>query len=239
MGRSRPGRRKRTALTVLAVFGIVLFSALGIWQVERRIWKLALIEAVDARVQASPVSAPPPAVWPSIERERHAYLHVVARGRFLHDRETLVRAVTDLGTGFWVLTPLGTDTGFVVLVNRGYVPPERAVQATRARNLPAHATVTGLLRTSEPGGAFLRRNDPVADRWFSRDVQAIAAARQLVRVAPYFIDADADARPKHAWPRAGLTVIRFQNNHLVYALTWFGLAGLCLVALVIVRRTRA
>lgn len=122
MGRSRPGRRKRTALTVLAVFGIVLFSALGIWQVERRSWKLALIEAVDARVQASPVSAPPPAVWPSIERERHAYLHVVARGRFLHDRETLVRAVTDLGTGFWVLTPLGTDTGFVVLVNRGYVP---------------------------------------------------------------------------------------------------------------------
>lgn len=56
----RPGRRKRTALTVLAVFGIVLFSALGIWQVERRSWKLALIEAVDARVQASPVSAPPP-----------------------------------------------------------------------------------------------------------------------------------------------------------------------------------
>ena len=83
MGRSRPGRRKRTALTVLAVFGIVLFSALGIWQVERRSWKLALIEAVDARVQASPVSAPPPTVWPSIERERHAYLHVVARGRFL------------------------------------------------------------------------------------------------------------------------------------------------------------
>ena len=62
-----------------------------------------------------------------------------------------------------------------------------------------------------------------------RDVAAIARARGLSGVAPYFIDAA--ATPDDAgWPRAGLTVVRFRNQHLQYALTWFGLAVLTLWA---------
>ncbi|MFT3966952.1 MAG: SURF1 family cytochrome oxidase biogenesis protein, partial [Sphingobium sp.] len=83
---------------------------------------------------------------------------------------------------------------------------------------------------TEPGGGFLRANDPAGDNWYSRDVAAIAAKRGLARVAPYFIDADAslngDGRPV-----GGLTVIRFSDNHMVYALTWFGMALLCLYGL--------
>jgi surfeit locus 1 family protein len=88
-------------------------------------------------------------------------------------------------------------------------------------------TVTGLLRVSEPGGAFLRSNDPAADRWYSRDVAEMARARGLDRVAPYFLDADA-APNRGGYPVGGLTVVHFRDPHLVYALTWFALAALSL-----------
>ena len=117
----------------------------------------------------------------------------------------------------------------MVLINRGYIP-ERANPVSVDSN--DVVTVTGLLRVSEPGGGFLRHNDAAGNRWYSRDVQAIAAMHRLSPVAPYFIDAEA-ARQAATNPAAdiavtepvgGLTVISFHNNHLVYALTWYALA---------------
>jgi surfeit locus 1 family protein len=86
--------------------------------------------------------------------------------------------------------------------------------------------LSGLLRISEPGGGFLRDNDPLHNRWFSRDVGAIAAAHGLYNVAPYFVDADRAQDPAGApdHPVGGLTVISFHNTHLVYAFTWYALA---------------
>jgi surfeit locus 1 family protein len=112
-----------------------------------------------------------------------------------------------------------------VLVNRGFVPADRAESESRAAEAAGGTTLTGLLRVTEPGGAFLRHNDPAANRWYSRDVAAIAAARGIQNVAPYFIDADRSADPT-ALPVGGLTIIAFPNNHLLYALTWFGLAAM-------------
>ena len=89
---------------------------------------------------------------------------------------------------------------------------------------------------SESGGAYLRSNEPAADRWYSRDVAAIAAARGLSNVAPYFIDAEASETPSTDAPVGGLTVIRFNNNHLQYALTWFALALMVLCGAVLVLR---
>ena len=138
--------------------------------------------------------------------------------------KTLVQAVTDDGRGFWVVTPLRTTDGNIVLVNRGFVPPERRDPRRDGEGDPTGAvTITGLLRMTEPKGAFLRTNDPAANRWYSRDVAAIAAARGLAQVAPFFIDADATPNPG-GYPIGGLTVIAFANNHLIYALTWFALA---------------
>jgi surfeit locus 1 family protein len=93
--------------------------------------------------------------------------------------------------------------------------------------------VTGLLRMSEPSG-FLRHNDPARNSWYTRDVPAIAAARGLTQVAPYFIDLDASAAvpgsSAHTWPEGGTTVINFPNNHLSYLITWYLMALLTLVA---------
>nr|WP_148309259.1 SURF1 family protein [Sphingopyxis fribergensis] len=202
-------------------------AALGVWQVERRAWKHALVAAVDARIHAAPAAAPGPDAWGRVDAKGDAYRRVTATGSFRHDRETLVQAVTDRGPGFWVLTPLETP-GFTLLVNRGFVPRDRRDPAARtAGNTAGAVTVTGLLRVTEPEGAFLRSNDPAADRWYSRDVAAIAKARGLGKTAPYFVDADSAPNPG-GYPIGGLTVVRFSDNHLVYALTWFALCALSL-----------
>lgn len=228
--------RALALLGALALAGVAGLAALGVWQLERRAWKRDLIERVESRIHRDPVAAPGPAQWPSITAAGDEYRRVRAAGRFLHDRETLVKAVTGLGGGYWVLTPLRTDAGLTVLVNRGFVPPERRDPASRPEGRPAgRVEVTGLLRMTEPGGGFLRDNDAAADRWYSRDVATIAAARGLAEVAPYFIDADAASSPGPL-PVGGLTRVTFHNRHLVYAVTWLALALMLLGAALLVAR---
>ncbi len=225
----------RWMLAVAALLLVALFFGLGTWQVVRLQWKLDLIARVDARVHAQPVAPPPAARWAHISKESDEYRRVRLAGHYLYELTAPVQAVSDLGAGFWLLTPLCTAEGHIVFINRGFIPAvdnkPGTYPARRAGALPCAAggervEVTGLLRISEPKGGFLRENDPANNRWFSRDVQALAAARGLTNVAPFFIDAGKGQDPAGAPERAtgGLTVISFQNNHLVYALTWYGLA---------------
>lgn len=227
--------RARATIRRWAMIGLCLmlagaFAALAVWQIERRAWKHALIARVQARAHAAPQPFPPRAAWPTLNRGDDEYRSVRVRGVFVHGSETLIQAVTDLGAGWWVLTPLRTAGG-VVLVNRGFVPPERAEPGSR--RVPAGVvTITGLIRMSEPGGGFLHANAPAAGRWYSRDVAAIARARGLGEVAPVFIDADETANPG-GYPVGGLTVLAFSDNHLVYAITWSALALLALAGAVV------
>jgi surfeit locus 1 family protein len=206
--------------SLLVVAGLI---ALAVWQTHRRAWKLDLIARVEARISAPATAAPRRERWPDISAAADEYRRVTVTGRWLEDRSALVQAVTEHGGGYWVMTPLVQTDGTAVLVNRGFVPADKRDPAYwRGRN-EGIDTVTGLLRMSEPRGAFLRTNNPAADRWFSRDVEAIGAARGLPPTAPYFIDAE--PAPHHAGlPIPGLTVISFPNNHLIYALTWGALA---------------
>lgn len=230
---STEARRPRSVATLLVLLACAAlagagFAALGVWQVHRLAWKEALIARVDRHLHAAPVPAPPPARWSSIGPDDE-YLRIVAQGRFDYAREVFVRASTILGPGYWVLTPLRTDDGWL-LVNRGFVPPEMRLHAPHG---DAVQTVTGLLRASETGGLLLQHNAPAQQRWYSRDVGAIAAAEGLDGpVAPYFLDEQANPQTATAtWPRPGLTVIQFRNEHLQYALTWFALAAMTAAAI--------
>jgi surfeit locus 1 family protein len=225
-----PTARGRSHLALGACLACALFLALGTWQLQRRTWKLDLIARVEARVHAPAVPFPAWHLQNPSESHDAEYLRVRLEGRYLPGRNTLVQANTRLGPGFWVLTPLRSADGATVLVNRGFVPAEMRTRFQSETVVEDEAvTVTGLLRLSEPGGALLRDNRPDEDRWYSRDVPAIARARGLDRVAPWFVDAQPGTPGAAApdWPRAGLTVIAFPNNHLVYALTWYALALLC------------
>ncbi len=229
---------RRVGLLLVALLLFAGLVALGTWQVQRLFWKLDLIARVEERLGAEPAEAPRLAQWPQVNAERDEYRRVTLAGRFDHDREALVQASTELGPGFWVLTPLRRDDGTEVLVNRGFVPPEARERATRrGTEATGLVTVTGLLRLSEPGGGFLRRNDPANDRWYSRDVPAIGAVRGLQQLAPYFVDQAAVPVAATAWPVGGLTVIRFRNHHLVYAITWYVLALMVPGAVWFVRRS--
>lgn len=244
-GNAAQGPRSTAALLTLAVCAALAFltlAALGTWQLQRLQWKRDLIARVQERIHAAPVPAPGPERWETVTAESDEYRRVRAGGTFRHESATLVQGATALGAGYWVMTPLRQPDGSTVLVNRGFIPP---AEAARVRAAPQQAAaeakaaegagpagVIGLLRLSQPGGGFLRENDPAAGRWYSRDVQAIAEARGLGPVAPYFIDAQADpgrpagsaVPPSFAQPAAGLTVVAFSNNHLGYALTWYALA---------------
>lgn len=227
--------RKRLALLVLCIVGTLLFCGLGIWQVQRSFWKRDLIARVDARIHAAPTAIPARRAWATLDLRDAEYRRVQTRGVFLHDRETLVDALTVRGAGAWVMTPLATADG-LVFVNRGFVPSERQDAHTSAASRTlGEITVTGLLRASEPRGRILRPNNPTSGRWYSRDVVAIAAANGLNGVAPFFIDADASPNPDDP-PVGGLTVVKFRNAHLAYAGTWFGLSALCVIGLFLLRR---
>jgi surfeit locus 1 family protein len=235
-GEGKPSSRTRLALTVFLLCLAAIFAALGTWQVQRLFWKLDLIARVDARIHADPVPAPSGPV----NAAEDEYRRVTATGLFDHAKSVLVQAVTERGAGFWVVTPLRQADGSTVLVNRGFVPADKhSPEARLGSELAAGpVSVTGLLRLTEPGGAFMRANDPASDRWFSRDVEAIAAAKGLANVKPYFIDADATPNIG-GLPIGGLTVVTFRNSHLVYALTWYALAIMSAGAVYLVLRRRS
>ncbi len=203
------------------VAAIALFGALGVWQVERLAWKTDLIARVNTRVHAPAVAAPGPGI--AISQANDEYRHVTVHGQFLNGDESQVYTLSELGAGYWVMTPLRRDDGSVVYINRGFVPEDRRDPATRP--MPSgEVTITGLLRLPETHGwLFSQANDPAHDAWYHRDVAAMAAAHHLGAIAPYFVDADATPNPG-GWPHGGLTVVKFPNSHLVYAITWFSLA---------------
>lgn len=219
-------RAARIALIVASALASIGFIALAAWQFQRLGWKQDLIARIEQQLQVEPVAPP---VASAVVSTTDEYRRLRLRGRF-EPREVLVQATTALGGGFWVLAPLRLEDGRAVLVNRGFVPPEqRAPQQHAAPD--GLVELTGLLRLTETGGGPLRRNVPAEGRWYSRDVAGIAAQLGVAgQVAPYFVDEAADPAQPRRWPRPGLTVIRFANNHAVYAATWLALAAMAAAA---------
>jgi surfeit locus 1 family protein len=216
-------RAARVALIVATALAGLGFAGLAAWQVQRLSWKQDLIARVERQLTAAP-AAPPPSASKADE-----YRRLRLRGQF-EPREALVQANTELGGGFWVIAPLRLLDGRAVLVNRGFVPPEQ--RAPERHAAPGGAVeLVGLLRLTETGGGPLRSNLPAEGRWYSRDVAGIAAQLGVSGpVAPYFVDEAADPAQPQRWPRPGLTVIRFANNHAVYAATWLALAAMAAAA---------
>jgi surfeit locus 1 family protein len=215
---------------IFSALGIAVLLGLGFWQLERRVWKEELIARIEARTKAPTVAIPSEGDWKNVSAERDEYRRVTARGAFRHDREVQVYTVVSeqkgraAGPGYWVMTPLELNSGAAVIVNRGFVPLDRRKPDTRsAGQLSGQTTVTGLLRMPEQATPFSPENDPARNAWYRRDPGEIARALKLERVAPFTIDADATPNPG-GLPEGGRTRINFPNDHLQYAITWFGLA---------------
>jgi surfeit locus 1 family protein len=215
------------AMATLVVLAILL--SLGFWQLERKEWKEGLIAQIEARAHGEPGEIAPEAAWPGWRAAEDEFRRVRVAGLFLHDKEVLVHGLMSAQRGspmqgFYIFTPLGLASGAVVMVNRGFVPTELRNPARRGETLSSgEVTVTGLVRAPEARGWFMPENRPERDEWFTRDIAAMAEARGLDRVAPFWIDAEPLAGAT-GWPRPGQTRLPIANNHFGYALTWFGLA---------------
>lgn len=214
---------------------ILLF--LGFWQLDRLAWKEALIAKVEQDVTAVPVPAPGPGEWEELPAFETDYRHVSVKGSFLEgDAFYFTSLGYDAkgpysGPGYMVYSPFRTDDGWLVLINRGFVPQEAWSSGSEVyagpENWPEGDTLSGLLRLSEEANWTTPAAQETKRIWFARDTNHMAEVLGLDRtkVAPFSIDLDAVHSAPDGLPQAGETVVRFKNDHLGYALTWFGLAA--------------
>lgn len=219
--------RRNGPLFTAAVIGTIILVSFGFWQVQRLTWKQALIAQLEARQHAPVTGVPAEAEWSALQPDDYEYRHVAAVGTYQTAQSALVFRggspnAQGEGPGYHMITPLRLPDGGTILVNRGFVPLAKADEA-RANVPDGAVSVTGLMRSPESRNTFTPADEPQKGVWYTRDPASIAAQSKLTRVAPFTIDADADPKAK-GWPRPGATVVDIPNNHLSYALTWFGLA---------------
>jgi surfeit locus 1 family protein len=227
---TRPASRRIVWLALLfGVPAIAVLLALGTWQVQRLQWKEALVATIAQRIDAAPL---PLAAIEEKAAEGAAldYWPVVAKGRFLHEGERHFLATHQGKSGFFVYTPMLLDDARIVFVNRGFVPYDLKDAARRpAGQVEGEVAVTGLARDrlSEKPSSLVPDNDPAKNVFYWKDLDAMAASAGLpagADVLPFFIDAN-DAPNPGGWPAGGVTIIELPNNHLQYAVTWYGLAA--------------
>lgn len=229
------------APTIAALVALGVLIALGTWQMQRKAWKEGLLAQIAARTKAPPVPlAQALEEWRAGDVE---YRHVRVTGRFAHDREGYVYTVDErLGQGFNVYTPLLTDSGRLVLINRGFVPEALRDPARRAGGqIAGEVTVTGLARKPTPAGAFTPPSDVAKRQFYWPDYAGLlqvaaaggggaaeggggGAAAGKAEAVPFFVDADAEPANPGGFPRGGTTRLTLYNRHLEYAVTWYGLA---------------
>lgn len=230
------------AFVLLAVAFAILVS-LGTWQMQRLYWKEGLLTAIQERRSAPPVAL---AEIEKIFAEGGDidYRTVTVSGTFDHGKERHFFATHNGRTGYYIFTPLTIEDGRALFVNRGFVPFEQKDPATRlAGELPASVAIHGLARPKllEKPSSLVPDNDLAKNIFYWKDLDAMASSVGLPidKVVPFFIDADATPNPG-GLPIGGVTQFDLPNNHLQYALTWYGLAAaLVLVSgIYILRRGR-
>lgn len=221
--------------TLVTAAGLVLCTGLGIWQLQRLEWKEALIATMQARIAAPAISLDEALALGPQEAE---WRHVRVTGRFLYDKEAYLFAPgPDGAPGLHVITPLMGADGSAVLIDRGFVPERLRDPDVRGEGQVAgEVSVSGVLRANHAPGIFTPEPDLVSRLWFARDAGAMAAALGVHIAAPLVIEADSAPNPG-GWPLGGGTRLDIPNDHLGYALTWFGLA-LALLAVYLVYHRR-
>ncbi len=202
----------------------LLFSALGIWQIQRLNWKTNLITSANQRIHLPPITAPPQNQWAQITFEKDEYRPVTITGKFLANKNILVTAVAQDTSGYWVLTPLQTADNTLTFVNRGFIPMDSRPDFQNSKPLQTNAqphqyeaidtkqtTIIGLLRMSEKNGFFPRKNNPDKNIWYTRDLPAMAEKLGLSTVAPYFIDVSKKQPREKLFPLLALRLCTFET----------------------------
>jgi surfeit locus 1 family protein len=230
-GQGTEGEESRARLTVPILFTLVsvaTFIGLGTWQIDRKAWKEALIETLDQRLSADPTELPPLARWADMQRADDEFRRVKLRVEFPSGREALMYSGAPAlrpdikAPGYFVFALARTRDEAALVINRGYVP-QPIGQAGSYAAPSGVVEVVGALRWPEAATPFVRPYDPAAGIWFVRDHVAMAAHNGWGAVAPFYLELESP-QPAGGFPRAGALRPKLRNEHLQYAITWYGLA---------------
>ncbi len=211
-----------------ALAALVVLFGLGTWQLERKAWKETLIATLDRRLNDAPAALPPPSEWTAMRPENSEFSRVRLRVEFPKVGDALVytsgSAIRDdvKGVGYFVFSPARLPNGQQVVINRGFVPD---------RGYPAVAgavDIVGALRWPEAGSAFVSDHDAAGDVWMVRDPVAMAQRKGWGAVAPFYVEQEAPV-PPGGLPHPAPLKVHLRNDHLQYAITWYGLAAVLVV----------
>lgn len=222
--------------SLFAFAAFLVLIGLGTWQIERKAWKESLIAMLDQRLTASPSALPQREGWMNLDPAEDEFRRVKVRVQFLSGREGRVYTSgsglrEDIkGPGYFAFAPARLADGSVVVVNRGYVSNPLPNASLRPIGLSESAVdIIGVMRWPEAPGWFVTGHDANADLWFVRDQRAMAAAYGWGPVAPFYIDQEAPVPPGGV-PRPAPLKVNLRNDHLQYAITWYGLAAILAVS---------
>ena len=206
-----------------------LFAWLGVWQVHRLAEKEALIAEVDSQLTQPPYDLPPADQWAAIDLATYAYHPLTLTGTYRNADAVLVFTTLPEprgqfgGPGYRVMMPFEPAAGGTVFVNRGFIPRASATSVLSAAGPAGEQTLTGIALEPEASGAFTPGPDKANRIEWVRDPVRLAAMAEIDGLV-FGLTVDAPAGEAGALPQGGETVIEFPNNHLGYAMTWFGFA---------------
>lgn len=206
-------------LTVLAILLLGALLALGVWQVQRMQWKEGLIASAEAAA-----GQPPLPLAEALKVENPEFRRVILTCRGLSAaRFVELQSIEDGDAGVRLVSACAVEGAPTLLVDRGFVSAEIS---SRPSVNPADAmpvVITGVLRRAP---APSRLTPPPAEgRFYGRDAEAMARALKVEGpISPFTVFATTSTNPDWQALKPSAPPAAFTNNHLGYALTWFGLA---------------
>jgi cytochrome oxidase assembly protein ShyY1 len=242
MNGRRPGvSRFGFGLFTLAV--VTAFVGLGLWQLQRRAEKHALIAALTERLAAAPVPLPPPSQWNALTPAADEFRRVTFSATYAKPDAMVYASGSAVredisGPGTWAFLPAKLQSGETVVVNTGFVEntmQDRALEDRMVARLANAGSVTlvGYLRFPDSGGVFTPAANIGKRLWFARDVSDMT--RQLGwgegenRLAPFYIDLESPV-PQNGIPKPGPLHVHLKDDHMQYAVTWFSMAFALMIA---------
>ena len=195
--------------SVFTIFFILVFVALGSWQIIRLNWKNNLILEIENSLKNPPVEL--------TNSNLENYLKIKTSGSIDLEKQIYLYNLNDTGTpGFEVINPiLINDTNY--LINRGWIPFEK--KNSQEINVFDENDIIGTLKLQGRKNIFKPDNDLEENYWFSLNREDILkfTGKEFSKYIIYL-------NGNYQVPKPKKITANISNNHQKYALTWFSLA---------------
>lgn len=237
---TRELRKRGAGFGVFTLAMVAVFVGLGMWQLQRRVEKHALVAALTERLAAAPGSLPSPAQWRALSAASDEFRRVSFEATYASAPDAMVYSSGSsvrediAGPGTWAFMPARLSTGEAVVINSGFVQNTMQDRAQQDRVVTRLVTgepvkLTGYIRFPENAGMLTPAENTAKRLWFTRDHLAMARALGWGEVAPFYIDLEQPV-PVSGIPKPGPLEVHLKDDHLQYAITWFALAGAVVIA---------